>query len=62
MPRHAHAVEFAILAILVRSERGWSEKTVHDCCTAVDCLFDRLDDRGVTLDSVCIDDIECQIA
>ncbi len=62
LPRHAHADEVAIFANWMRSERGWSEKTVHDCCDAVDHFFDRLDDRGITLDSVCIEDIDGQIA
>ena len=62
LPRHAHADEVAIFANWMRSERGWSEKTVHGCCDAVDHFFDRLDGRGVTLGSVCIEDIDGQIA
>ena len=62
LPRHAHAAEVAIFASWTRSERGWSEKTVCGCCDAVDHFFDRLDDRGITLDSVCIEDIDGQIA
>ncbi len=62
LPRHAHADEVTIFANWMRSERGWSEKTVHGCCDAVDHFFDRPDDRGITLDSVCIEDIDGQIA
>ena len=62
LPRHAHADEVAIFARRMRSERGWSENTVHGCCDAVDHFFDRLDDSGITLDSVCIEDIDDQIA
>ena len=61
-PRHAYADEVAIFANRMRSERGWSEKTVRGCRDAVDQLFDRLDDCGSTLDSVRIDDIDGQIA
>lgn len=62
LPRHAHDGEVAIFASRMRSERGWSETTVHGCCDAVDRFFDRLDGRGVTLGSVCIEDIDGQIA
>ena len=62
LPRHAHADEVAIFARWMRTERGWAEKTVLGCCSAVDLFLDRLDDRGITLDSVRIDDIDGQIA
>ncbi len=62
LPRHAHADEVAIFANWMRSERGWSEATVLGCCSAVDRFFDRLDDCGIALDSVCIEDIDGQIA
>ena len=61
-PRHAHIDEVAIFANWMRAELGWSEKTVRGCCNSVDLFFDRLDDRGITLDLVCIDDIDGQIA
>ena len=62
LPRHAQTDEVAIFANWMRSERGWSEKTVHGCCDAVDHFHDRLDDRGIALDSVGIEDIDGQIA
>ena len=62
LPRHAHADEVATFANWMHSERGWSEKTILISCNAVDDFFDRLDDRGITLASVCIDDIDGQIA
>ncbi len=62
LPRHAHDGEVAIFANWMRSERGWAEATVHGCCHTVDHFFDRLDDRGITLVSVCIEDIDGQIA
>ena len=62
LPRHAHTDEVAIFARWMRRERGWSEETVLGCCSAVDRFFDRLDDRGITLDSVRIADIDGQIA
>ncbi len=62
LPRHAHEGEVAIFANWMRSERGWSENTVHGSCDAVDRFFDRLDDSGIALASVCIEDIDDQIA
>ena len=62
LPRHARTDEVAVFANWMRSERGWSEKTVHGCCNTVDFFFDRLDDRGIILASVCIDHIDGQIA
>lgn len=58
LPRHAHTDEVAIFARRMRTERGWAEKTVLACCSAVDLLLDRLNDRGIILDSVRIDDID----
>ncbi|MYA89683.1 MAG: tyrosine-type recombinase/integrase [Boseongicola sp. SB0662_bin_57] len=62
LPRHGHADEVAIFANRMRSERGWAKATVRGCCDAVDHFFDGLDDRGITLDSVCIEDIDGQVA
>ena len=62
LPRHAHDDEVAIFADRMRTERGWSEKTVRSCCSPIDLFFDRLDDREVALKSVRIDDIDGQIA
>ena len=61
-PRHARTDEVAIFARRMRTERGWAKETVLGCCNAVDRFFDRLNDRGITLDSVRIDDIDGQIA
>lgn len=61
-PRHAHTDEVAIFARWMRAERGWAEETIRSCCNTVDRLFERLDDRGVTLSSIRIDDIDGQIA
>ena len=61
-PRHAHTDKVAIFASWMRGERGWAKDTVLVCCNAVDLFFDRLDECGVTLDSVRIDDIDGQIA
>ena len=54
--------EVAIFARRMRSERGWSGKTVPGCRNAIDFFLDRLDGCGITLDSVCIDDIDGQTA
>ena len=62
MPRHAHTDEVTIFGRWMRSERGWSKKTVRSCCSTVDLFLDRLDERGVTLESVRIDDIDGQVA
>ena len=62
LPRHAHTDEVAIFAHQMRRERGWSEETVLGCCSAVDRFFDRLNDCGISLDSVRIADIDGQIA
>ena len=62
LPRHAHTDEVAIFANWMRSERGWSEKTVRGCCNTVDYFFDRLDDHGIILALICIDHIDGQIA
>ena len=62
LPRHAHSDEVAIFTRQMRRERGWAEQTVLACCSAVDRFFDRLNDRGITLDSVRIADIDDQIA
>ena len=61
-PRHAHTDEVAIFARRMRTERGWAKETVLGCCNAVDRFFDRLNDRGITLDSVRIADIDDQVA
>ena len=61
-PRHAHAAEVAAFAGWMRAERGWAEETVRGCRNAVDLFFDGLDVRGITLDSVRIEDIDGQIA
>ena len=62
MPRHAHTDEVAIFANWMRRDRGWAETTVLGCCSTVDHFFDGLNDRGITLDSVRIADIDGQIA
>ena len=41
-PRHARTEVVAIFANCMRTERGWSEKTVLGCCTAINLFFDRL--------------------
>ncbi len=61
-PRHAHTDEVAIFANCMRAERGWAEETVRGCYNAIDRFFDRLDDRGIALDSVRIEDIDDQVA
>ena len=46
----------------MRTERGWSEETIQGCCGTVDRFFDWLDERGVALASVGIDDIDQAVA
>ena len=60
--QHAHASEVAVFAAWMRTERGWSEVTIQDCCATVDRFFDWLDERGVALASVGIDDIDQAVA
>ena len=61
-PRHAHTDEVAIFADWMRTERGWAENTVLGSCNTIDLFFDRLDEFGVSLDEVGIDDIDRQIS
>ena len=57
-----HASEVAVFAAWMRTERGWSEVTIQGCCATVDRFFDWLDERGVALASVGIDDIDQAVA
>ena len=61
-PQHAHASEVAVFAAWMRTERGWSEETIQGCCGTVDRFFDWLDERGVALASVGINDIDQAVA
>lgn len=60
--QHAHADEVAVFAKWMRHERGWTEDTIRGCCNAVDRFFFRLDERGVSLASVGIADIDRAVA
>ena len=61
-PRHTHTDEVAALANWMRVERGWAPETIRGCCNTADRFFDRLDEFGVLLASVRIDDIDSQVA
>jgi len=61
-PRHAHASEVAIFEAWMREEHGWSEETIRGCLSTVDCFFDGLDERDVTLTAVEITDIDREVA
>ena len=61
-PRHPHTNEVTAFASWMRQEQGWSEETILGYCNAVDCFFDRLNDCGIILESVHIEDIDGQIS
>ena len=60
--RHAHAHEVAAYAAWMRNERGWAEETIRGCCNTLDRFFDWLDECGVALASVGIEEIDEAIA
>lgn len=53
---HAHTREVAVFT--ARKERGWSDDTIRGCCNTVDRFFDWLNERGASLASVRIADID----
>ena len=61
-PRHAYAGEVAVFEAWMREEHGWSEETIRCCLSTVDCFFDRLDEREITLAAVEISDIDREVA
>ena len=61
-PRHTHAGEVAVFEAWMREQQGWSEETIRCCLSTVDCFFDGLDERDVTLAAVEIADIDREVA
>lgn len=54
--QHAHTREVAVFTAWMRKERGWSDDTIRGC--SVDRFFDWLNERGASLASVRIADID----